>query len=412
MAKNELQALDKYKNQYITVSNTLLRAKETTNLLESKIEALSMFYMGKNMLQREKKDANGNPYSVNYVSIPVKEIISLMAHEYGKRKNADGKTYNAIRSAAISMKQKLYIIEDSENHNFALKSMYGDVAYRDGSFYVEFNPSMEKYFMYLKQNFSKMNLPILFSFKRNGGFQLYKLLKSYAYPPILAPIDMSLPQEELPYFTRSWDLTNLKMEMGFIDINQDGLKEEASKMHPNFKKMEKEDKQPCYKRWSDLYTRVIEPGIAELNEISDLYIKDVIKDTAGKGGRVEGLTFIVQHNKAYYERINGGMQPQKKEPLTDEQRDDFVDELAELFDETIKTKDRRAIAEAACYDLDKITYIYKMSKKSNNINNLVGWIIKGLKDDYTESVHPYGDHGFKERVYDYDELEDLAKQSK
>ena len=72
---------------------------------------------------------------------------------------------------------------------------------------------MKKYFLGLKQNFSKLKLPILFSFKRNGGFQLYKLLKSYAYPPHLPEIDMSLSQEELPSFAIYYNLTDLRMQM-------------------------------------------------------------------------------------------------------------------------------------------------------------------------------------------------------
>ena len=414
--ENELQVMaeENYKNQFITVSNSLLRAKETTNLLESKIEALAMYYMGKEVFQKEKKDANGSSYKVNYVVIPSKEIISLMAHEYGEKKNADGNTYATIRKAALSMKQKLYIIENKEEGKFVMKSMYGDVSYNDGLLNVEFDPSMEKYFLYLRQNFSKLKLPILFSFKRNGGFQLYKLLKSYAYPPYLDAVDMSLPQEDQPYFTRSWNLTELKMEMGFIDITQNMLREEGSKNKPNFKKMEREEKNPSYKRWSDFYSRVLGPGIKELNELSDLYIKDVQKISSGRGGKVEGLTFVVQHNVAYYERqeplyVPAAPKVEKKKPvvLTNEERDDFVDELDNVFKESLKAKDRRTIAEAAGYDMDRVKEIYAMAN-NENIDNLVGWMVKGLKDGYSKPVtkkkkNDFND--FDQRVYDYAELE-------
>jgi hypothetical protein len=327
---------------------------------------------------------------------------------------AGGSAYKTIQNAAISMKQKIFIIEDKESNQFLLKSMFGDVAYNNGELYVEFDPSMEKYFLNLKQNFSKLKLPILFSFRKNGGFQLYKLLKSYAYSPNLEDIDMSLSQEELPSYQVYWDLTDLKMQTGYIDITQPLLKKEGSKGHPNWKKMEKEEQSPLYKRWSAFYARVIEPGVKEINEMSDIYVADIIKKLSGHGGKVTGITFVIQHNKAYYERHNSKKvveKPVVEETivLTDDQRDDFIDELNDIFAENIKTKDRRAIAEAAGYDIEKIKEVYELSKTSSNINNLVGWMITGLKEGYSSNVSAKGKkkgfNDFEQRKYDYEELE-------
>ena len=102
----ELTVGDKYRNQYITVSNTMIRAREKTTLLESKIEALAMYYMSRDMRKKEKQDADGMKYSVKYVVIPAKEISSLM---YNDEKHRGGKTYSDIKGAAISMKQKLFV---------------------------------------------------------------------------------------------------------------------------------------------------------------------------------------------------------------------------------------------------------------------------------------------------------------
>ena len=245
MPKTELQQImeEKYKGQLITVSNSMIRARETTTLLESKIEALAIYYSSKDAKQRTKKDANGKDYDVNYVVIPMKEVSYLMSREDGSGKRAGGKTYSEVKTAAISMKQKVFVVEDRENNQFIAKSMYGDIAYDNGKLYIEFEPSMEKYFLNLKQNFSKLKLPILFSYKRNGGFQLYKLLKSYAYPPNLEHIDMSLAQEDLPTFSLTWDITALRSEMGYVDLNQPLIKEEITlKRKPDWEKIEKIEK--------------------------------------------------------------------------------------------------------------------------------------------------------------------------
>jgi plasmid replication initiation protein len=335
-----------------------------------------------------------------------------MSREDDNGKRAGGKTYSEIKSAAISMKQKVFVVEDRENKQFLAKSMYGDIAYNDGKLYIEFEPSMEKYFLNLKQNFSKLKLPILFSYKKNGGFQLYKLLKSYAYPPNLEHIDMSLTQEELPTFSLTWDLTALRSEMGYVDLNQPLIKEEITlKAKPDWNKIEQIEKNPKYKRWSDFKARVIDPGIEEINEISDIYIKEVVKKRSGKGARIQEITFIIQHNKAYYENHPEAL-PTKAVGMTsdvlDDRKEDFIDELSDVIAEKVKPKDLKAIAEASGYDMDKIKRIYELAKNSDDIYDLVGWIISGLKKGYSEPVSKKKKNdfnNFKQREYDFDELE-------
>ena len=408
---DELQTLveEKYKDQFITVSNPMIRARETTTLLESKIEALAMFYMNKDVKQRIKKDSVGAEYRVDYVKISVKEIAELIPRKYNDYMS--GTIYERIRNIAISMKQKIFIIEDKEQKKFLLKNMYGDIAYSNGDLYIEFEPSMKKYFLGLKQNFSKLKLPILFSFKKNGGFQLYKLLKSYAYPPNLPELNISLSQEELPIFEIYWNLTDLRMQMGYIDLSQPLLKKEASKDHPDFAKMENIDLgTKMYHRWNDLNNRIIKPGVEEINKLSDIYIADVKKDVKGHGGKVVGVTFVIQHNKAYYEQKISDklLVVNTQAELTDEQKDDFIDELMEVFVEKIKLKDLKAIAEAAEYNLEKIRRIYSLAENSNGIDDIVGWMIAGLKKNYSEPVKKQKKdsfNSFNQRKYDYDELE-------
>ena len=410
MGENQLSVIEStYRGQTINVSTSMLRARENTSLLGSKIETLAILYSNKTgMKQKEKKDANGNPYSVNYVIVPAKEISVLMGRKSGLKGKVDGKTYSEIRNAAVSLKQKLLIIEDKEEQRFVMKSMYGDVAYDNGSLYVEFEPSMEKYFLGLKKSYSKLSIPILFSYKKNGGLQLYRLLKSYAYAPNLPDIDTSLEQENLPTYSLTWNMTDLRMQMGYVDISQSKLREEGSKSRPNWEKMEKAEKNPQYKRWSDFKSRVIDPGVKEINEISDIYIKDVIKETSGKGGKVTGLTFVIQHNKGYY--LKHGKDVKKtNSKLSAEQKEDFIDELSTVISEKLKPRELKSIAEESGYDMGRIKELYKMAQNSKEgISNLTGWLIKGLRDGYTAPVgmkKKNSFQNFKERDYDFAELE-------
>ncbi len=409
MDELKVRVENQYKNQYITISNDMIRSREKTTLLESKIEALAMFYMSKDLKRRDKVDSEGNSYKVEYVEVPVKEVSALMPRKFDKY--VDGRTYEEIKAAAISMKQKIFIIESPEENKFYLKSLYGDVMYDSGRLFIEFDPSMKKYFLNLTRDFSKLKLPILFSFKKNGGFQLYKLLKSYAFAPNLPEIDMSLSQEDLPTYSVSFSLTDLRMKMGYVDLNQPQLKKEGAKDHPDWKKMENlEQGTHLYKRWSDLYKRVLVPGAEEINELSDIYIADVQKILKGLGGKVDGVTFVIQHNKAYYEKIATGSKVARSDMiiLTDEQKEDFIDDLADLIEEKIKPKDLKAIAEAGGYNMKKIKKIYAIAQKSGEIDDLVGWMIVGLKKDYSEPVSKKKKNGFndfEQRKYDYAELE-------
>ena len=81
----------------------------------------------------------------------------------------------------------------------------------------------------------------------------------------------------------------------------------------------------------------------------------------------------------------------------------------DLFEEKIKAKDRKAIAEAAGYDFDRVRSIYEMAKKKNDISDIVGWMIAGLKRNYSEPIKgkkdKIGFNSFRQRKYDFEVLE-------
>lgn len=414
--ENERQE-NEYGGQQVAISNSWLRAKEKTNLLESKIEVLAIHRMNSGMRQREKQDAGGHPYTVDYVILTAKEIKGLMDR-------TDGDIYADIRQAALAMKQKVLIIEDRKNRQFVMKNVYGDIAYDDGRLYVEFDPSMEGYFMDLKDNFTKLSLPILFSFSRNGAFQMYKLLKSYAYPPNLPPIDLSKSQEELPSFHVSYGLAELRMLLGYVDLDQAKVKEEGAKKHPDWDRMVEEEKRPKYKRWSDFKARVITPGVNEINEFSDIYISDVRKELSGRGGRTTGVTFFIQHNRNWYEKMRTpeGKRTLKRAEealLSGVDEDDFADEMRGIIKEPLKTKDLKAIAKKAGYDMKRIRDAYDAASMSpNDIQNVAAFMMKAVEEGWSVPVSKPAGKGtrkpsvnFTERKYDDSVYDAIMKAS-
>ena len=381
-------AAEKYQGQYIELSNQIIQAKEKTSLLESKIEVLAVRQMAQNLKSRDKVDADGNPYTVDYVELRATEIRALTDR-------SGGSLYDDIFSASISLKNKFHIILDKASHKYIIRSLYGDIGYENGIMTIEYNPETEYLFKDLKANYTKLSLPILFSFKTNGGFQLYKLLKSFAFN--LPSVDKSLSQEELPRYRISYPLSELRMTMGFVDLNQKDIKREAERRHPDFDRMADMELHPKYKRWSDLNSRVIRPGVEEINAISDIYISEVETDSAGKGSKVTEVSFYIQHNLEFYRKNEADssnahasltVSEDGTEILTPEKEYSFED-VSRVMDAidavSLSTRDAQILLQEAKGDLALIKKAYTLSCRQEHITNFMGWMRAAIRDQYVES---------------------------
>lgn len=402
MSKGEIIASDKeitalYENKYVALSNALIQAREKTSLLESKIELLAIYKMSDEMKSVEKTDTEGNIYNVHAVTINANEIRQLV----GK---GGGSLYGRIESAALELKQKLYIYRNPGENQFRMSSLYGDVVYEDGKLTIEYNPSMEYLFLDLKENYTKLKLDIALKYVTNGGFQLYKLLKSYVYT--LPEIDPTLPQESQKSLTKKYSLSELRLQLGYVDLNQPDIKLEGAKKHPDIEKMTEMEKKPKYKRWTDFNNRVLIPGMEEVNRISDIYIASITKK-CGSHGKVDEVEIVVQNNLDYYLRVNNidTSKTQKNENIVDilseEEKITFYDEVIDIIKEPIKIKDAKAIAEAAEYNLDIIKQKYAFC---NDADNVVGWLITAIKENWSNPLSKRK-QTFTQRDYDFDKLE-------
>ena len=88
--------------------------------------------------------------------------------------------------------------------------------------------------------------------------------------------------------------------------------------------------------------------------------------------------------------------------------DDLVDQLRKIIQEELKTREYRALLQAANNDIELIQEKYELSKKQQNIENLVGWLIKAIEGNYSEPIRKKKAGQFNNiegRKYDYYELE-------
>ena len=356
---------EKFKDQFINLNNNLIGAKSKTNLLESKVEDLAIYYMDRNLKTRSKKDSNGKEYAIDYVQIPVSEIRTLSGR-------SGGSVYEDVLNVRLSLKSKLYIYMDKDEEQYVMKSLYEDVSYKDGVLTIEFNPETEGIFRELKE-FTRINLPIQFSYTTNGGYQMYKLLKKHAYR--LPKFDFTLEQDELPSIPITFNLAELRVTMGYVDINQKDIKREGQKKNPNFEKMTDMELRPKYQRWMDFKKRVILPGIEEINKLSDIYISNMETTTKGRGNKVVDVTFIIQHNANYYKLNDNNKRHQEISKL-----------YLEMKESGLTNKNIEVLYDDAKQDSSLVLKMYKLACKQERIGNIMGWMRSALKNGYEEPV--------------------------
>ena len=88
--------------------------------------------------------------------------------------------------------------------------------------------------------------------------------------------------------------------------------------------------------------------------------------------------------------------------------DDLIDQLREIIKEPLKTKEYKSILQAADNNIKLIEQKYQIAQKQKKIDNLVGWLIAAIQEEYTESIEKKKVSGFnniESRKYDYSELE-------
>lgn len=391
MGDNSKQLPDTYIDEMfgdkkIALSNALCQAREKTSLLESKVEFLGIHkLLSEDKKTKEYFDTEGNPYHVRYVTIRVKEVQEITDL------TGNG-LYQDMKEIVDALSIKRYIYEDHETGTYTAKPLYRSVSYvtNGGRIEVEYEPDMEREFLALTKNFTEIRLDIAFKFRTLGGFSMYKLFKSEIYK--LPDIDLDLPQEDQERMILEYGLNDLRLHLGYVDLNQAAIRKEMAKKTVDLDVIAELEKKPSYKRYNDFERRILQPGQAEIAEISDIYIEKIEKIT-GSHNRTEGVRFKIQRNLKFYQ--NEAAKKGKKNKsvkskemndkiITDEEIDDFIDLIRDFIPkEQISTKDCKVIAREAKYNLELVKEQWEIANDQySQINDISAWMIKAVKTGY------------------------------
>lgn len=370
----------------VLMDNFLLRAKRQTNLLESKIEVLAIKKMQTDPVTVTEPDANGREYELDGVILSSAELKILTDRN-------SGSLFDQIHVAADRMMQRYIVIEEPKTGQFVYRHYYHEVRFSDGKLKITFETGMRPYLRNLSANYTKLSMPILWSFDTNGAFQLYVHLRSYVYKISEAP-QKRVSQEKAETLVKEYNLAELRAELGYVDLDADSnerIRREASKAHPDWTKIGALEKTPKYRRWSDFSNRVLKPGIKEINEKSDIYISKMEAVRTGRGGKITSVKFYIQYNKNFF--LKGASTDERRvmddKGIVEERYEtvptDIMSEIMSIFpadEKLVSPVDAEILYNDAKGDISRIRGAYAYAKKMDHITNFIGFMRKAIRNNY------------------------------
>ncbi len=273
--------------------------------------------------------------------------------------------YTEIPTITKGLMKKVFEIQEEDM--LIQVAWLSSVVYKKGSGYVEleFSPRLKPYMLKLNSMFTQYKLGNILMMKSKYSPRIYEFLKCNEFK---------------------------KQKMIEFSLNQ-------------LRKLLKVEN--AYLLYADFKRFVLFPAQKEIDTLTDIsFTFEEIK----KGRKVDKIKFYITSNKNMeLEDVPEGKKEQKEQSTGEEiDIDDLIDQLREIIHEKLKTKEYKAILEAANNDIELIQSKYQIAKKQRKIDNLVGWMMKAIQEEYSEPVEKRkatSFDNFKGREYDYEELE-------
>ena len=157
-----------------------------------------------------------------------------------------------------------------------------------------------------------------------------------------------------------------------------------------------------FKQIGQFKDKILDIAVRDISEYSEYNCRYEGKKT---GRSITDIIFYLELKEQKQEKKEEGEREKEQKELD---LDDLIDQLREIINEKLKTKEYKAILEAANNNIELIQEKYELSKKQQKIENLVGWLIKAIEGNYSEPIRKKKAGQFNNiegRKYDYYELE-------
>lgn len=193
------------------------------------------------------------------------------------------------------------------------------------------------------------------------------------------------------------------MSLGCINSDEKKVKAILSdSANPDYDAAVEAASEKAFKRFAEFKRKVIDVAVSGINEADNGTTVSYEMNKAGYGGKVYSLTFYVElgadknKEKDIKDKdvvIDGKMieckdvtDSKSNQEISEEDAFEIYYEVKSLIEEEISFNDIKAICKAADYDIEKIKNAYNIAQASGNISNLVGFLIKAIKDGYSKPV--------------------------
>jgi plasmid replication initiation protein len=162
-----------------------------------------------------------------------------------------------------------------------------------------------------------------------------------------------------------------------------------------------------YEKYSFFRRKVLDMAMKEINNYSDInFAYEEIKT----GRKVTSIKFYINTNKTK-NKANEEACPTLECKSTNREEKcltELINVVKSIFKENITVKEAKFILNTAKSDINIIKEKYALAQNVSKIGNIVGWMIKAIKEDYTipkDKVKVGSFNDYEQRDYDFDALE-------
>lgn len=366
------------------------------------------------MTATEHKIFNLSLAKVKYDEKENRPIAVLSAKEVQEILNIKGNSvYSQMKTIANKLTgSKKILIEDKVNKKFSSMVLISVCTYvaGKGKMIVKFEPDTTDLVLNLKPSYTKLKLNVYKYLSNFHAMKLYEIFRSNMFKGDV--LDITYGINDLKFATLMI-LTNEKIDdalvAGKISI------EEA---------IEESAKNGGYNTYSS-FKRALDTAVKEINDFTDINV-DMKMIRSGIGGKVTKVRFIVTEKKQIIIPIDENVDiiTHDEKEVDDDELFELIDKLREIISEPLKLKDYKTILEVGKYDTLLIEEKYNILKNSNNkVENVVGWMIRAIEDDYTPNVskkpkesksdtNKKNDFHYQgERVYSDEEIAEIERRN-
>ena len=108
---------------------------------------------------------------------------------------------------------------------------------------------------------------------------------------------------------------------------------------------------------------------------------------SGRGGKTTAVDFYIYTNEKNCKKVKT---EEREIKISEQNMDDMIDELRDMIDEKLPTKDLRQIVLATDGDLEKAKDAYRIAKEAGEIHNLTGFLLTAIRDKYQNTKKKNG----------------------